>query len=460
MKRFKIYLLLANSLLLFILIICLFIIIKRQNAAYVSMPSLIDELPLIDRNYLVKIKMGNDSIIAFFDTGASCTEFLLPEVHAKIGKSSYRVNTNEERILIKQLYFELDTMYLGNTKFVQKGSYVGKDLLHAYDRNILGSDLFSHFVWKLDHLHQKIYFSQDSAAFSGNHAFSISFTTPPKDGRPRVEGTINGKKYLFLLDTGHPGFIHIKDESVQNTINWNGGTYIDYLQNNYFFQKEKEDKKQYQIADAAFDKLFFKDEIIEYNQLRYNLIGQDFFKRFEYVIIDYLHHVIHFGPMRYKSFFYLRKLRENINSIGIEINSFNFPQIIGVSEKMEKAGICLGDTIVKIDGLPVSENPDLIAFSTLENPAVPPTSLAYLQYIKDEAVITIKKNGKEQDFRLQREHYVNEPDTVNSYEGPFLQPYPIYKSFEPILVDSATQERKPGWRYKGGIYMRYINNKK
>ncbi len=459
MKRFKIYLLLANSLLLFILIICFSIIIKRQDAAYVSMPSVIDELSLIDRNYLVKLKMGNDSIVAFFDTGMDRTEFLLSEVHAKVGKSSYKLNVYNKRVPIKRLYFESDTMYLGNTKFVKKGSYNGIDPLHSSNRNILGSDLFSHFVWKLDHLHQKIYFSQDSAAFSGNHAFSISFTTA-KGGCPWIKGTINGKKYPFLLDTGYPGFIHIKDTSVKNTINWNSGTFIDYLQNNYFFQKEKEYKKQYQIADVAFDKLFLKDEIIEYNQFRYNLIGQDFFKRFEYVIIDYLHHVIHFGPMRYKSFFYLRKLRENINSIGIEINSFNFPQILGVSEKMEKAGICPGDTIVKIDGLPVSENPDLIAFSTLENPAVPPTSLAYLQYIKDEAVITIKKNGKEQDFRLQREHYVNEPDTVVAYEGGFLQIYPIYKSIAPVAVDTSKQVKKESYVYKGPMYMRYINNKK
>ncbi|WP_106832104.1 hypothetical protein [Parabacteroides pacaensis] len=444
-----------------ITILFIFLIISRvscANSDYVSMAGKIDTLSMLDRNYLVNISVKNVPIQCFFDTGNETTEFLLSSVEpVSFISITSKIDINGEKISRKLI--QLDTLSIGHTKYLKRGLYAGVDSLKKSDLSILGNDIYEKFVWKLDHVHQQIYFSQDPKVFTEDYILAVPFAKDMK--LASLEATIAGKNYKFILDTGYPEFAHINDSTISNTTNWYSClTYNYLLQYHKPITNESEHSKKQTlcIQDMNIGHLLFNNEIINYNKYPNNLLGRDFCNRFEYIIIDYPNRMIYFGPTYHKSSFYLHELKRKINTLGIDFSYSKPLKIIGISEEMKKKGLDIGDTIIKINNILVENNPDLLkGFKNLRETVLPENSLFKIHYIDDIVEITVKKENKLKAFTLFRKSYIEEPDTVISYNGAFLESYPIYKEYKPVLVDSLKLNK--GW-YKGGIYIKYINNKK
>ena len=362
-----------------------------------------------------------------FDTGSDACIFDINNFDSnRFGKDISLTNVWGDPLPSKELY--IDNIVLGKMIYSPNNvPFYG----FTIPLNIIGGDILKHFVWKIDNLHRKIYFSQDTSAFSYDDCVAVPFSF--NNNAPIIKCYVNGKLYNVKLDTGSPEFLHIVD-----------GTSIDYLstipqtepRDSFFCTTSVHDmmyanidslinsvsQREYRtISDINIGNISFNSEIVEHNIFKSNLLGLDFFKRFEYVILDYINQVMYLGPVsELKSFTYMRTLRTHINTIGIHSNIKLKPYTISsITDSLKEAGLSLGDTIIAIDKEPVTN-----------------LELLKLFYSRKSATITVKNGNGESNYTLYRSHYLSEPDTVMTYgEIPFFPLYQNMHFFYPMNDD-------------------------
>ena len=309
----------------------------------------------------------------------------------------------------------IDTIVLGKTIYNTNGApfYYSKHI-----SNVIGGNILKHFVWKIDNLHKKVYFSQDTSAFLCNDCIAVPFDF--KANIPFTKCYVNGKLHNVMLDTGYSGFLHIVDKtSVEESlctphVEPRDSFFCTTLINDILYDSTEVDfirQKEYRtISDINIENISFNNEIVEHNIYFNNLLGWDFFQRFEYVVFDYINQVMYLGPIsELKSFTYLRNLRTYINAMGIQSTISNPSTILLITDSLEEVGLSLGDTIIAIDKEPVTN-----------------MELLKLLYSRKSATITVKNGNGESDYTLYRSHYLSEPDTVMTYGEVAL--FPLYRN--------------------------------
>ena len=371
-----------------------------------------------ERLYISVIADSLNISSMIIDTGSGISTFNTNDFRNinfnKFGKEVLLTNIWGNTFPTKELF--IDKLVLGKTIYspnnVPFSSFAGSP-------NILGTDVLKHFVWKIDNLRRKIYFSQDISAFSYKDCVAVPFEL--KNGLPFIKFYVNGKVYDAHIDTGYPNFLHVIDKtSINNSLFMFRAEPRDsfictalHVDKNNSCVGDPFTKKEYRtISDVWIENINFKSEIVEHNIVNYNVLGWDFIQRFEYVILDYINQFMYLGPINdLKSFSYMRNLRTYVNSIGVfyELSEPNIVTVI--SDSLKEVGLSLGDTIIAIDREPVTVLESLKLF-----------------YSKKSATITVKNGNGEIDYTLYRKHNFSEPDTVMTYgEIPL---FPLYRNME------------------------------
>ena len=381
--------------------------------------SVVDTIDHVTFDEKCYISLKIDSTIlpsVLFDTGSDRSLFDINIVnYERMGREDSIINVWGEKIPIKYIY--IDTMVLGKTKYIPKNKPFGD---YMRSQSIIGGDVLTHFVWKIDNLRRKIYFSQDMTAFLHSDCSAVPFVM--NRNTPFIKCIVNGREYSVMIDTGYAGFLHIVDETEVNT----QFTLLQEESRDSFFCTVSIFDDMYSIgnyglsgnlkrfcktiSDIKINDLSFNDEIVDHNVYQNNLLGWDFIQRFEYVILDYINQVLYLGPINeFKSFSYMRDLRGFVNSTGI-MSSFSSEQvIISLTDSLKEKGLSLGDTIIAIDG----EN--VTTFEMLK-----------VIYSRESAVITVKNENSEKDYTLHRKRFITEPDTVMTFGEISL--IPLYRN--------------------------------
>ena len=362
----------------------------------------------------LKIDSTNLSSV-LFDTGSDFSLFDINIVNSKrIGRVGSMINTWGKKFSLSEIF--IDTIAFGKTVYIPNN-----EPFRGYMRplNIIGGEIMKHFVWKIDNLRRKIYFSQDTSVFMCDDCVAVPFVM--NKNIPFIKCIVNDREYSVMVDTGNSGFLHIIDESEMN----NNQSFSHQESRDSFYctmsvfddsynifnygLSENAIRECRTISDIKINDLSFKDEIIEHNKYQSNILGWDFLQRFEFVILDYINQIMYLGPVdELKTFSYMRDIRSYINTTGI-MSSFIKPNIItALTDSLIKKGISLGDTIIAVDGAPV-------------------TNLELLKaiYSRESAEITVKGETYQRDIILYRKHYISEPDTVMTFGEVSL--IPLYK---------------------------------
>ena len=376
----------------------------------------------IDTTSLLSVLIDTGSDISLFDINLFRTN--------QIGWKNSIINTWGKKFPIKNIF--IDSITLSKTQFIPYNNPFGG---YTRSQNIIGGDILKHFVWKIDNIRREIYFSQDTTAFQHEDCVAIPFVM--RGNKPFIKCTVNGIIFDVMLDTGYPDFLHINDTTA---INFPMRPPQSEPRDSFYFKEYRYDdinesisnygldfdetKICLTISDVQINDISFHNEIIEHNRVVSNLLGWDFIQRFEFIILDYINQVIYLGPdSMHKSFNYLRSSRMYINTTGMMI-SFSKPHMITViADSLVEKGLSLLDTIIAIDGKPVT---DSVLLKTI--------------FSRDSATITIN-NGK--NFNIYRRHYFSEPDTVVSYGEMAL--IPLYRNME--ITNNKT----------GGRIFKYFN---
>ncbi|MDR2146703.1 MAG: hypothetical protein LBE91_09635 [Tannerella sp.] len=304
---------------------------------------------------------------------------------------------------------------------------IGHTVIEPNDENIygynsssghfLGVDIQKKFVWKIDNIKQKLFFSQTSSYFDTDGCICIPFKL--ENNCLFIPVTVDGKVYDARLDTGFDGFLNIRNDtenssSLSEVESVFSSDFMTRTEKTFTFLNTgiKSFRLKRTVSTVQIGTLSFENEIIDHAEfLHMNLLGWDFFQRFDYVIFDYLQQKLYLGPSSgLKSYKYLINLRESINSMGLSCRMRgDFCTINGIADSLVNRGLQLGDTIVKIDD-------------------VPTTTLSRLKmiYSRTSAKITVKRGTRERSFKVYRSMHVAEPDTVMSYN---------YAGIEPIYRD-------------------------
>ena len=376
---------------------------------------------------LVSVKIDTVNLaLVILDTGAGMSLFDVNSIKNKhIGQNINISNTWMNTVSLSEIY--IDSIEFGKTTLYKPNNV--PFLSHARPQNILGGDVLKHFVWKFDNKHKKIYFSQDTSAFQREDCYAIPFVL--EGNRPFIECVVNGKVYDVMVDTGFSDFLHVVDRTAKNnSIFFETGERLDsFIYYTTFFDDKNcisfsgmnFDTVKFcrTISDVKINSLSFENEIVMHNTFSLNMIGWDFFQRFDYVIMDYINQVMYLGSANEnKSMAYAHNLRSYINATGI-MGSLMDPFIISIlKDSLIEKGISLGDTIIALNGGPVSE-----------------LELRKSVHFRDSLKITVKNANSQRDFTLNRNQFISEPDTVMSY-GEMLK-IMIYEKIQVNRPDSG-----------------------
>ena len=362
-----------------------------------------------------------------FDTGSGTCIFNENTInYHKKGENRYTENIWGELVPISEVY--VDRLKLGNSLIIPNNvAFAG----HGNIKNLIGGNLLKHFIWKIDNTKKKIFFTRDPSAFSYTSCTALPFSLD--HDRPVIRCTVDNLIYDLVLDTGYQGFLNLSGRPYNNIYVQPRDTFKNVKSFSYDSTKiytyginEKSINEFFTLSDVGIGTLTLSNELVSHNLAKFNLLGWSFFQRFEFVILDYINQKVYFGPLSdCKTISYLRDIRLYVNTIGIG-TTFLPPFIINsLSCSATEMGLSLGDSIVAID-------------------KKPPTPLEMRKVIlsKETAVITTKKGGVFTDYKLKRQHHVEEPDTVMSYGEISL--LPLYRN---MTIEGISKHPKPPTEY-------------
>lgn len=376
--------------------------------------------------YIINVVVNKDTIKAIIDTGADISVF--PEYLNSKEKETYIEGTNIAGINIKMKNVIIDSLRIGNSTIYSNGGF------GCFHNNaIIGGDILSQAIWKIDNVNNRIIVTKDTLMFKEDEYNSCKIPLFRIGSRFIVRGYISENIYDFLFDTGFPDFANIFEPSMiinipeypLDTILWlDSSSEKDTLSiSDYGCDLNKIDSIYYTIEDFKIGDIISDNEIIINNIAKRNLLGMDFCRRFDYVIIDYVRNKMFLGAYNYKSDRYLAALRGRINSLGFRCSLTNPPIITSVSKELFDKGLCIGDTIMLIDDIPVEQNSDLLDLS-IESCTRPVKSINRILYRVDSVRITVKdcKDSFLKNYSLERKHYVEGPDTTIVYNPVSVSP--------------------------------------
>ena len=407
---------------------------------------------LYPNGYSIPLTVNKKNLpMVLFDTGAGISIFNTDSInytesadYTESAKNFLISDIRGMEFLYKRI--SIDSVRIGKTIIPTD------DLLFAGISNInysiLGGDILKHYVWYIDNFHGEIYFSRNPSAFNYNGFVSIPFYVKKETSHIYTRCYIGGEEFDVMLDTGYDGFLHVKDNT---EINPSVNTAQSKDTSRFYMKKDKHNslgisnygtynltiEESRTINTVKIGPFTFPDEIVGHNYLNMNVLGFDFFQRFDAVVIDYINKKLYLktdneklmnNTAGYKSIMYLAGLRLDMNSIGIQIFSKKAPyKIMKIDESLIKKGLVLGDILTAIDGKP----------ATAEN-------IESLMFSKDSATITVKRNNKQINFNLSRRNFINEPDTVFSFGEESIYPLKQHKQFSQI----TDLDKRKGWVIK------------
>ncbi|TRX53386.1 hypothetical protein FNH22_21055 [Fulvivirga sp. M361] len=377
---------------------------------------------LKDDHIYCEVRINKSKNEFVFDTGASNTTINDSTKGGTYLGKSFVSDYRKIKHTVDKVSF--DSLILGNTLFYQFQAYNQVRLRGV--EGILGGGNLKHLAWKINFSDQTIVFAEQ-AKYLKPQGKGIPFEL--KNNCPYIDAKIGNENLTFLLDFGFVGFMQINTSKsdvnpslLQKTTQWR--SQASYCSSFDFDLPGLIDTSYYHISTASIGQHLLKDEIIEFNPyINKNVIGMDFFQRFQYVILDYPGKKLYLGPPMFKSHRYLSSLIRHINTIGIEVTGTLVPKISSISENlMANNEILLGDTILDINGTSVFYR-DSSFYQDIKSGSkrafeysIFSDLLNDLHFLTDTAVIKVKKGGSFREITLHRKYiYPQMPDTIQSY---------------------------------------------
>jgi hypothetical protein len=197
------------------------------------------------------------------------------------------------------------------------------------------------------------------------------------------------------------------------------------------------DTTYYFTADMAVGEILLENEIIELSGNPFNIVGMDFFNRFNYFVLDYPNGMIHFGKQQHKSLTFIFSSLLRMNTKGITLVPKNKVQIGRVNSWAKDAGINYYDTLLSINGISIV-NRDSVFFknnsrldtetNTFEFRPSPYQSLWNdFHFVKDTSIVEIKRGNSSQFYTLYRQYnFVAMPDSLHDYYIDLSLPLPNF----------------------------------
>lgn len=373
-------------------------------------------------NYYFPVKL--DSIFvkySLFDTGADvCAISTANGTKTGIGSIKYMdINQrvfNTDRVLI-------DSIVIGHTKIHFEEDEPFLKLVHSEDSCLIGGSVLGRFAWKIDNLRKRIYFSSSSACL-GIPEPSVCLPMKIVNHEAFIELLINNEHVWAMLDSGAEGFfLNLSKESYQ-AIAHGAEKSVSFTDLQVAGDSLIKKKIEYLITDVSAGSMLFENEILQQN-FPSNLLGMDFFSRFEYIILDYPNKQLFLGPTHGKTVVYQNMLSMAFNSLGIRFGVTDGQVIISsVSDSLSGNGISLCDTVVSIGSQMMS--------SILEENKV--STLSTLPQVMDSIRICLRKGKALKELKLYRRNMIKEPDTLYSFNS---LPTMAFRKYMYLQIDSV-----------------------
>jgi len=302
----------------------------------------------------------------------------------------------------------------------------------------MGTNTLKLFVWKVSFIDKHIYISRDAKYFEVSKDKGIPFELI--NGYPFINATINEVPVRFLVDTGnqHAGVIINREYTdsllvpVESIVRWRSKQNHQEFFSQHHITPEIDDYHSYSLGNIEIGDQLFTDELVNFRDIEYNLLGLGFLEQFDYFILDYPNQMLYFGQRQSKPLKYLLEVAENLNSVGVKISYDSVPIITAISSNLTEKRIDINDTVVSIFGQEIINqemgffNNDYIdanygsgttAYS-IRTPSKHRTLIDNfnLNIVNKQASISIKKGDTILNFSLKR-HYaaLKMPDFVQSY---------------------------------------------
>jgi len=383
----------------------------------------------INSDIFLKVIVSDKEYDFLFDTGSeftlldsSITSIKLPSANSNL----YDVYGNF--LSVSQVM--LDTLKIGNIKIIELDSYLQR---HLRLDGVLGNDILNQLIWKIDFVNNQILVTQNlsNLDIKGD---GIPFSKTENGISLAIK--INGKEIEAFLDTGFDGFICVNNTLIDQVssigshlVFWEDGE--DLHSGNVFeidHYSPKLDTTYYMPANVLMGDLKLEDEIIKLQRIKFNLIGIDFLKRFEYVTIDYPGKKIYFGKQRGKSLVFLLESFLRLNSQGVILADIDSMLLVkGISSNAKELGLGYMDTVLSINDVSIINRDDVFYHNVkIKNPEHSATEYHISQYnrlvdnvhlLQDTSTIEVKRGGGSHRVTLVRQfNFVELPEyIVDSY---------------------------------------------
>lgn len=377
---------------------------------------------------LLEAMVGDESYNLTFDSGSPTTM-----VNSKV--KTRRISSDTvffHDILLQQhpaFRVSIDTLQIGKFKVIKMDSYLQRDL--NFD-GMLGDDIIRNLVWKFDLINRKMYVTEDINNFKFDGE-SIPFYR--KNEHIVVTVKIDNADVELIVDTGYSGFITIDKFNYdymfspsKKPIFWEGVSTRQFG-NPYasLAHSLRIDSTYYVNVNLDIGGVTLENEIIELHHVPLNIIGMDFFKRFDYFILDYQNNMIHLGEVMNKSLDFLMTSLMKMNTKGITfIPSKSKAQIGRVTSWAKENGLNYLDTILSIDGESLVNRDSLFYQNQsrfneeTEYYEYRPSKFLQLwnefHFTKDTSIIEVKRGDSSQIYTLHRQYCLTSmPDSLHDY---------------------------------------------
>src|SRR5690606_33447736 len=417
---------------------------SKEQGTHIIFPDslLIDTIPFSstpDSNIILLDVIVDKKLYQFiFDTGSETT---------LINSNIPSTKVSPDTIFFRDIFYEshsahevmVDTLTLSKIKVIQKDSY------HQRTINldgIIGDDIIRQFVWKFDLYNRKVYVSKDLDNFNVD-GMSVPFRRYGQFILITCE--INGKDIELIVDTGYNGFVSINKAAADTAFNfkeqplfWEGLS-VKHTGNPYASTVSfpRLDTTYYFISNMAVGEILLENEIIELTHNPFNIVGMDFFKRFDHFVLDYPNGMIHLGYEQHKSLTFIFSSLIRMNTMGITLVPKNKVQIGRITAWAREAGISYHDTLLSINNVSLVDR-DSVFFqnnsklntetNTFEFRPSPYQSLwNEFHFVKDTSVIEIKRGDSSQFYTLYRQYnFTAMPDSIHDYYVDLSLPLPNF----------------------------------
>ena len=412
----------------FVFLLALLYACSEKNIVYYYSNTVVtDTIPFDILNYngiLVNVRINEKVYNFVFDTGSEKTiiNSIIPSI-SEFYDTTYFYDAFDNRLSSNKV--KLDSLHIGNLHVVGMDSYLQRDL---YYDGILGNDILGKMVWKIDLMNQQIISTKDikNLRVSGT---GIPFRKVNNSILFPI--SINGIKVEACIDTGYQGFMLLNTQTMDKVVDnideailWED---IRDLHSGNTFAIERYsppmDSLFYILEDVYVDGIALRDEIIKFHRFKLNFVGMDFFKRFEYVILDYPNSEIYFGPSQKKSLEFLKTNMSRINSNGIILSSTdNLLQIKGITSDAKDLGLKYLDTVLSINGISIVDRDSLFYRNSTEEFQLGVSDLNISEYrfmidrfhfVNDTSLIEVKRGKSSDRVKLIRKFHSNSiPESI------------------------------------------------